>query len=317
MAKVKVAVLMGGRSLEREISLHSGRRVSQALQELGYPVVDIDVGEDLVTRLKAEQPGLAFVALHGKYGEDGSVQELMEMLRIPYTGPGVLASIMGFDKVLAKELFRAQHIPTPDFYALSAGAFREMGASAALPEAIKDLGLPLVVKPAAQGSALGIKFVRKKEELPGALLAALSYDEKVLLERFVSGYEIAVGVLGNEHPEALPIVGIHPHKEWFDFEARYSPGGSDYHIPATIEPDVADQAKDLALRIYELLGCRGVSRVDMIVSDGTPFVLEINISPGMTETSLLPMAAAAAGLEFPQLVERLVDLALEPQLART
>ena len=310
MGKPKIAVLMGGRSLEREISLHSGRRVSGALQDLGYRVLDVDVDEGLVSLLKRERPDLAFVALHGKYGEDGSVQELLEMLRVPYTGPGVLASILGFDKVISKELFREEGVPTPRFYALSAGTLREMGAAGAFPEIIRDLGIPLVVKPAAQGSALGIKFVRAREELAPALLAALSYDEKVLLEEYVEGTEVAASVLGNENPEVLPLVEIHPHQGWYNFEARYTSGRCDYYVPARLSPETAERVRELTLKIFRLFDCRGVSRVDMIVRDGEPQVLEINTSPGLTETSLLPMAAVAAGIDFPQLVERIVQLAL-------
>ena len=218
--KLKVAVLMGGLSLEREVSLRSGRRVVDALKDRGHEVIEVDADDSLVPRLIESSPDAVFVALHGKYGEDGSVQELLEMLDIPYTGPGAHASIVGIDKVLTKEILSREGIPTPKYYALSAGAFKDMGAAKALPAAVDELGLPLVVKPAAQGSAFGIKFVDKIEELAPSLLGALSYDDKVLLEEHIDGTELAVSIIGNEDPQVLPIVEIIPHTDWFDFEAR-------------------------------------------------------------------------------------------------
>lgn len=308
--KLKVAVLMGGLSLEREVSLRSGRRVADALGDLGHEVIEVDADQQLVTRLREISPDVVFIALHGKYGEDGSVQELLSMLGIPYTGSAALASIIGIDKVLAKEIFRKHGIPTPDFCALSAVAFKDMGASAALPAAVERLGLPLVVKPAAQGSAFGIKFVSKTEDLAAALLGALSYDDKVLLEEYIEGTELAVSIIGDEDPEVLPIVEVIPHTDWFDFEARYTMGLSDYFVPARIDEATASRVREVALTLYRELGCRGVARVDIILKEGTPYVLEVNTSPGMTETSLTPMAAEAAGISLSQLVGRLIDLAL-------
>ncbi len=310
--KPNIAVLMGGRSLERTVSLKSGKRVSQALKDLGHPIVQLDVDEQLVPRLREEKPDLAYIALHGKYGEDGTIQELLEILGIPFTGPGALSCIIGFDKVLSKELFRAESIPTPKFFALSTPTLKEMGAAEALPLIWEQLGSPLVVKPAAQGSALGVKIVENQDSLPSALITALGYDDKVLLEEHIEGVEIAIGVIGNESPDTLPPVEIVPQSGFFDFESRYAPGATDYYVPARIPKEQADAAAEMALRVHRLLDCRGLSRVDMIVSpDGTPYVLELNASPGMTEVSLVPMAANAAGMEFSQLVEKLVVLALE------
>lgn len=308
---LKIAVLMGGRSLEREVSLRSGKRVSSALKHIGYKVEEIDVGDKLVNQLKNSKPDIAFIALHGKYGEDGSIQELLEMLKIPYTGSGVLSNIIGIDKVITKQLLKSANIPTPNFHALSSGAFKDMGASAALPEAIEELGLPVIVKPAAQGSALGIKIVERKDSLPDALLSAFSYDDKVLLEEFIVGTEVAVSLIGNKKIEVLPIVEIIPHKDWFDFESRYTLGMSDYYVPARIDTKLQKQIEDTSREIYKMFECRGVARIDIIIRNNIPYILEINTCPGMTETSLLPMSADAAGITFEKLIEKLISLGLE------
>ncbi len=306
----KIAVLMGGRSLEREVSLKSGQRVTEALVEKGYQVVQFDLDEALIENLKREKPSLVYIALHGKYGEDGTIQEILEILNIPYTGPGVYSSIIGFDKVLSKEIFKLEGIPTPPFSPLTEASIKEMSASELLPQIIEILGLPIVVKPSRQGSSLGIKFSKTKEELPSALIAALSYDHKILLEKYIKGKEIAISILGEE---ILPIVEIVPKKEFFDFEAMYTMGMSDYFIPARLSDEVSQKAKEIALKVHHTFKCQCLSRVDMIVGeeDNIPYVLELNTSPGMTETSLLPMAAEAAGISFPDLVERIVKLSLE------
>lgn len=309
---MRIGVLMGGRSLERDISLRSGRRVCNALSELGYDVLELDVDESLVPTLKRERPDLVYIALHGKFGEDGTVQELLEILDIPYTGPGVFASTMGFNKALSKEVFIHEGIATPPFFVLSEATFQEMGAVQALPAAAEKLGFPVVVKPAAQGSALGVNFASSIEVLPLAVQSALHYDERVLLEKYVSGTEVAASILGNQELEALPLVETVPRSEFFDFDARYTPGLTEYYCPARLDEQTTAAAVDAALRTHRALGCLNVSRVDIIIDgEGVPQVLELNISPGMTETSLLPMAAAAAGLDFKELVHRLVNLALE------
>ena len=310
--KEKVAVLMGGRSLEREVSLKSGQRVSEALKEKGYQVVQLDLNENLVENLLREKVDLVYIALHGKYGEDGTVQELLEILDLPYTGPGVFSSILAFDKVLSKEIFRREEIPTPDFYALSTGAFKEMGASSALGEVLKKIGLPLIVKPSCQGSALGIKLVKTPHDLPQALIGAFSYGDKVLLEKYIKGTEVAVSIIGQEDPTVLPVVEIIPQKEFFDFESMYTMGKTEYFVPARLKSGVAKRVSEIALKVHKVFGCKNLSRVDIIVGeDEVPYVLELNTSPGMTETSLLPMAAEAAGIHFPDLVEKITRLARE------
>jgi len=309
--KEKIAVLMGGRSLEREVSFMSGHRVSEALEEKGHEVVRLDVDENLVDNLKQAQVDLAYIALHGKYGEDGTIQELLEILDIPYTGPGVYSSRVSFDKALAKEIFMLEDIPTAPFFALSLGTFKEMGGSGALGEVIKKIGLPIVVKPACQGSALGIKIAKTREELPAALIAALSYDDKVVLEKFVKGTEVSISIIGNDNPSPLPIVEVIPQKEFFDFDSMYTMGMTDYFVPARLSKEMTKKVEEIALKVHKVLQCRDVSRVDIKIEDDIPYVLEINTSPGMTETSLLPMAAQEAGIEFSDLVEKLVGLALE------
>lgn len=306
--KEKIAVLMGGRSLEREISLQSGKRVTEALEALGYRVVPLDLTPDLVSTLRSERPDAAYIALHGKYGEDGTVQELLEFLGIPYTGPGVLASTLAWDKGISKRLMRADGISTPDWVTLTADAFKHMGAADALdllPAAAG--GPPLAVKPAQQGSALGLARVTEANGLSEALLAAFSFGQTALIERWIEGAPLAVSVLHlGDGIRALPPVEIRPKQGLFDFSAMYTPGETDYYVPARLDEGVLAQVCRLAERVHSLLGCRHVSRVDMVVSeDGHPYVLECNTSPGMTETSLLPMAAQAAGIGFQELVEQL------------
>ena len=309
---MRIGILMGGRSLERDISLRSGRRVSRALQELGHEVVEYDVGETLVPDLKGAGLDLVYISLHGKFGEDGTVQELLEILDIPYTGPGVYSSAVGFNKALSKEIFRRHGVPTPPFFVLSEATFQEMGSLHALPDIGKKLGFPLVVKPVAQGSALGVRVVHEESELPEAVRSALHYDERVLLEQYVRGTEVAASILGNADSEVLPIVEIVPRSGFFDFDSRYTLGATDYYCPARLDGDTTQRIIEVAARAHRALECENVSRVDIIVDEaGEPQVLELNISPGMTESSLLPLAAEAAGLGFRDLVGRLVELALE------
>jgi D-alanine-D-alanine ligase len=309
----RVAVLKGGASLERQVSLRSAARVQDALERLGHEVVPIDVDSTLVERLREAHVDVAFVALHGRGGEDGTVQELLEIVGVPYTGSGVLACMRSMDKVLTKHLLVSEGIPTPDFFAFSEVAFREFGAADALPAIEERLGFPIVIKPAAQGSALGIKFAASAQDVPEALVAAFSYDDRVLLERHVEGRELAVGLLGGERDlEALPIVEAKPKEEYFyDFEARYEIGKTDFVCPADLPAEVTSQAQELAIATCRLLGCYGFGRVDMMLpDDGPPQVLEAQAIPGLTQTSLYPQAAEAAGVSFDELVERLVERAL-------
>ena len=311
---MKVAVLKGGDSLERQVSLRSGARVEDALHRLGHEAVSIDVGPDLVDRLTAERPDVAFVALHGRGGEDGTVQELLELLGIPYTASGPSACMRCMDKVVAKHALRDAGVPTPDFYAFSQAAFEELGAARALPAIEERLDFPIVVKPAGQGSALGIKFARTAADVPGAIVSAFSYDTKVLLERHVAGRDLAVSVLeGPGGPEALPVVEAVPQDEdFYDFESRYEIGRTRFTCPADLPEEVAERARSLALESYRVLGCYGFARVDLMLDEATGelTVLEANVIPGLTDTSLLPLAAEAAGIGFEALIARVLELAV-------
>ncbi len=334
----RVAVLKGGRSLERQVSLKSGARVEDALQRLGHDVVPIDVGSDLVARLESVRPDVAFVALHGRDGEDGTVQELLDAMGIAYTGSGVSACIRAADKVLAKHAMRDRGIPTPDFFAFSETAFRELGAAQALPAIEQRLEFPIVVKPASQGSALGIKFARTPADVPAALVAAFSYDRKVLLERHVHGRDLAVSIVARPDgtraarsgeaggrapdervgggPATLPVVEAVPKQEdFYDFEARYEIGRTTFVCPAELPAHIAEQASALALDVFALLGCAGFGRVDLMLEAESEdlWVLETNSIPGLTETSLLPQAADAAGISFDELVALILGASAEPQ----
>jgi D-alanine-D-alanine ligase len=310
---VRVAVLKGGRSLERGVSLRSGARVEDALGRLGHEVDAIDVGADLVQRLSAGSFDVAFVAMHGVGGEDGTAQELLEILGIPFTGPGAAACARCMDKVQAKHAMREAGIPTPDWFAFNETAFRELGAADALGQIEQRLGFPLVVKPSRSGSSLGVRFAAAQAEVPAALVAAFSYDSRVLLERFVDGRELAVSVLGDE---ALPVVEVIPAAgDRYDFEARYEIGRSRFVCPAALGDEEERAVTEAALATYRTLGATGFARVDVILGDDGPWVLEANAIPGLTDTSLLPQAAEAAGLRFEQLVERILDLASRPATA--
>ncbi len=313
---MRIAVLAGGRSLERGVSLRSGARVEDALRSLGHDVVAVDPGADLVGRLKQERPDVAFISLHGPGGEDGTVQELVEILGIPYTGPGIAACVRSMDKVVTKHAMRAAGIPTPDWVAFNSTAFRELGAADALEEIEARLGFPLVVKPASQGSSLGVEFAPSRAEVPEALVAAFSYDDRVLLERYVDGRELAVGIVDGE---PLPIVEAIPKQEdFFNFEARYEIGRTEYVCPAELAGVETAVVHDVARRTWETLGCEGFARVDLMLGGPDapeevrgPQVLEVNAIPGLTDTSLLPQAAEAAGLSFEDLCARIVELALD------
>jgi D-alanine-D-alanine ligase len=310
---MKVAVLKGGRSLERSVSLRSAARVEDALGRLGHEALALEADGTLVKRLAAAQPDVAFVAMHGIGGEDGTVQELLEILGVPFTGPGVAACVRCIDKSLTKHDLRAAGVPTPDWFAFNETAFRELGAGDALAGLEQRLGFPLVVKPSRGGSALGVKFAETEADVPAALVSAFSYDSRALLERFVDGRELAVSVVGGE---PLPVVEAIPRPgHSYDFEARYEIGRTSFVCPAELSAGEAAAVTETALAAYETLGCSGFSRVDLILGDEGPQVLEVNAIPGLTDTSLLPQAAEAAGIPFEQLVERILELARTPARA--
>jgi D-alanine-D-alanine ligase len=317
----RVAVLQGGRSLERGVSLRSAAQVQDALQRLGHDTVAIDADTELVAKLRAAKPDAVFVAMHGGDGEDGTVQELLEAVGVPYTGSGPAACVQCSDKVLAKHLMRAAGIPTPDFHAFSEASFKQLGGAATLSNVGERLRFPLVVKPACQGSALGVKFARTAAEVPGALVAAFSYDRKVLIERYVAGRDLAVSVLDattttdgktGSSPTPLPVVEAVPRDEdFYDFESRYEIGRTTFVCPAELNGETTARAQELALETYRLLGCHGYARVDLMLDEGIGelTVLETNVVPGLTATSLLPQAADAAGIGFDELVARILSSA--------
>ncbi len=308
----RVAVLKGGRSLERQVSLRSGARVEDALERLGHEVEGIDVSHDLVARLQATAPDAAFIALHGRDGEDGTVQSLLEVLGIPYTGSRVSACMRCSNKIVAKHAMLDAGLPTPDFQPFAEAAFKDLGAAGALGVIEERLAFPIVVKPADQGSALGIRFARSPADVPPAILAAFSYSGQVLLERHVRGRELAVAILGDE---PLPIVEAVPREEdFYDFESRYTIGRTSFVCPAELPAALTREAQELALAVFRLLGCRGFARVDLMLEDDTEdlYVLEANVIPGLTDTSLVPQAAEAAGIGFDALVGRILELAGAP-----
>ena len=310
MEKRKIAVLMGGRSAEREISLKTGDQVIRALKKRGHEVVGVEVAENLVERLREEAPDVCFIALHGRFGEDGTIQGLLELLGVPYTGSGVLASALGMDKIVSKKVFVSDGIPTPGF-ACTTRAIYMADARNEVDRILNEVGLPAVVKPAREGSTIGMTIIKEAGELLPALGLAFSHDKDVLVESFVGGIEVTVGILGNE-PEALPTLEVVTKTGLYDYETKYTPGLSEHIIPARIPDEHRVLAQDLAIKAHRALGCRGFSRVDLIFDDrGNPFVLEVNTIPGMTELSLFPDAARSAGIEFDALVERIVELALE------
>ncbi len=310
MSAIRVAVLAGGMSLERDVSLRSGQRVTTALSEQGYDVARIDVDADLVPTLERGAFDVAVLALHGAAGEDGTIQSVLELLHLPFTGSDVLASSLAWNKPISQGLYARSGLAVPDRITLSQQAFRELGASAVVDRIAPLLGMPLVVKPVTGGSSLGLSVVTSAAALPGAIVGALSYADAVLVERFIAGSEVAVTVLGDR---ALPPVEISPKDGRYDFSARYTAGATEFHAPARLDAAVLAACERVALDAGAAIGARHLWRADMIVDEaGTPWLLEIDTCPGMTETSLAPLAAEAAGIAFPEFCRTLVELALEP-----
>lgn len=295
LKQVNVAVLMGGLSAEREVSLKTGAAIAAALQRSGYRVVPLDVTREVARDLRRRRIGAAFIALHGRGGEDGTMQGLLETMGIPYTGSGVLASALAMDKKHSKWVFTRNRLPHAPFTVLDREALAAKGWPCG------KLSPPLVVKPTCEGSTIGISIVRRKGDLKKALRSALRYGDEVLVEQFISGRELTVGVLGDRALEVVEIVAV---GGFYDYKAKYRSGTTRYLVPAALEPSARKRLQRLALAAHAALGCRGASRVDFrLRRDGRPFLLEVNTIPGMTETSLLPKAAAAEGMSFEELVE--------------
>ncbi len=309
--KYRVAVLLGGKSAEREISLKTGSQVASALKSKGHQVKKIDFAMVPIQELLDFKPDVVFIALHGRLGEDGTVQGLLEVLEIPYVGSGVLASAIGINKIVSKKIFMANGILTPKFEVLTYDEY-EKDPSMSQNKIIDILGLPCVVKPACEGSTIGMSIPSKEEDLKRSFEEAFKFDQDLLIEEFINGIEITVGILGNKNPIALPTLEIVSENKVYDYEAKYTAGLSKHIIPARLPKDSRQKAKEVAKKAHLAIYCWGFSRVDLIVDkQGEPYVLEINTIPGMTELSLFPDAARVAGFEFPELVDKLVNLALE------
>jgi D-alanine-D-alanine ligase len=339
VGKLRVAVLMGGTSTERAISLSTGNQIVAALDPEKYQVIPLDSAAllgsavpelphearalpapsasaleeirlaDIAVNAGAARPEVVILALHGKGGEDGTIQGMLELLGIPYTGSGVLASALAMDKAMAKQVLRAEGIPVPRDLVLRENRRPEVES---VHQSISDsFGYPVIVKPNAGGSTIGCTIVRNEAELERALDEGFRYDPVVLVEEFIKGTEITAGLLGNEDAQVLPLIEIVAESGFYDYEAKYAPGGSRHIIPARIPERASQRAREYALRSFQALQCSGCARVDMIVRGDDPYVLEVNTIPGMTPTSLLPEAARASGIEFPELLNRLVQYALD------
>ncbi|HEY6011689.1 MAG TPA: D-alanine--D-alanine ligase [Nitrospirota bacterium] len=302
----KIGVLMGGLSSEREVSLASGNAVLKALRDKGYDAVGIDVDRDAAEQVRKAGVGVVFNGLHGKFGEDGAIQGLLEVMGIPYTGSGILASAMGMNKILSKMVFKAHGLLVGPYMVIEAER-RE-----ALNEAPSIVAYPVVVKPCSEGSSVGVSLVYKHEELRPAADLAFKYDREILIEKYISGKEVQVGVLGDRALGAIEIVP--KSSAFYDYDAKYKEGGSDHFFPARIDPQAYARVLEAGLAAHRALGCRGYSRVDFIIDEaGAPYILEVNTLPGMTATSLLPDIARGTGMAFPELVEEILRLALARQ----
>ncbi|MDO8587966.1 MAG: D-alanine--D-alanine ligase [Armatimonadota bacterium] len=342
---MRVAVLMGGRSSERAVSMSTGVMILQALDPEKYSAFPVDAalfcageprieagdqrqisalaqaettlqklgGVSAVTELlqsngAAVRPDVVFIALHGKYGEDGTVQGLLELAGIPYTGSGVLASALAMDKIMAKRMLDRAGVPVLPSVDITSAKDR---AGRDIASEVANLGYPVIVKPNRQGSTIGMARVDFPSDLQAAIDAAFEYDSQVMIEKFVVGTEITAGIIGNDDLQVLPLVEIVPSGGFYDYEAKYTPGATDEICPAGIPDDIAEEARRIAVLSHIALGCRGMSRVDIIISESKLYVLEVNTIPGMTPTSLLPRAAQAAGIAFTDLLDKLISFALE------
>ena len=296
---------MGGVSEERDVSLRSGKGVADALRQKGHDVIALDLTAADIEPVRAAAPDVAFIALHGRFGEDGAVQALLDEAGIPYTGADPQASRAGMDKMASKCFFITHDLPTPPFRLVTTTqSWRQIDT------AVQETGLPLVVKPLKQGSSIGVSIVRNEEEVAVGLARAFKYGHQALLERYIVGREFTVGIL-DETP--LPVVEIRTPQQFFNNDAKYSDAATELICRPDLSPRAYERLQAIALGAHRAIGCRHFSRVDMMIeADGSPYVLEVNTIPGLTERSLLPMAARAAGLEFPDLCERLIEIALVP-----
>jgi len=314
----RVLVLAGGLSHERDVSLRSGRRVSEALRAVGVDVEERDADAGLIPALEADPPSAVFPLLHGAAGEDGALREVLDLLRVPYVGSDAVACRIAFEKPVAKTIVSDAGVRTPASVVLPHETFRELGAQAVLERIVDRLGLPLVVKPTRGGSALGCTVVRKSEDLPAAMVSCFAYGDVALLERYVQGTEVSVAVIDvGDGPKALPAVEIVPDSGVYDYAARYNAGATEFVAPARLSDEAADACARAALAAHRALGLRDLSRTDRNVdSDGLPWFLEVNVAPGMTETSLVPLAIESAGRDLGVLCRDLLHVAAHRAHAR-
>jgi len=305
-----VLVLMGGLSEEREVSLRSGAGVCDALNKNGYHVDTLDLSRDNLWKIKEINPNAVFIALHGKYGEDGTVQGFLDILGIPYTGSGAETSAICMNKGTTKKIFNYEGIPTADFEIVNKYNYRKNKPD--LSKIIERLGLPLVVKAATQGSSIGVYIAKNIADLESYIEEAFAYDDEVVIEEFINGPQLTVAIVGNEEPQILPAIEITAANEFYDYEAKYTPGMCDHIIPARISDSVMKKVNEISEKVYTSFKCRGYVRVDfMLDEDENLYVLEINTIPGMTAMSLVPDAARAAGISYEELVDRIIKLALQ------
>lgn len=307
----RVVVLAGGLSHERDVSLRSGRRVAEALRDTGVEVEERDVDATLLPSLRNDPPGCVVPLLHGETGEDGALREVLELVGVPYVGSPPAACRIAFDKPVAKTVVAREGIDTPPSLALPHETFRELGAVAVMDAIVAAIGLPLIVKPAKGGSALGCTVVREAAGLPGAMVNAFAYGATALVERLIVGQEVAVPVVDTGNgPEALPPVSIHPDGGVYDYTARYTAGSTEFVVPAKLDDDLAAECARVALLAHRVLGLRDLTRSDLMIDqNGTVWFLEVNVAPGMTETSTVPLSLEAAGLDLGGLVSALVTTA--------
>jgi len=299
----KIGVLLGGLSSEREVSLASGNAILKALRDKGYHPVAVDVGRDAAEQIRKHGVELAFIALHGRFGEDGAIQGMLEMMGIPYTGSGILASALGMNKTVSKQIFRSQGFLVGPYEVVYSGNADKVAS------VLEQIKYPVVVKPHAEGSSVGVSLVFKKEDVAPAVDLAFKYGNEILIEKFIKGKEVQVGILGNR---ALGAIEIVPKRAFYDYAAKYERGMSDHYFPARIPEDAYARTLEAGLAAHRALGCRGYSRVDFILDEsGAAYILEVNTLPGMTATSLLPEIAKGSGISFPDLVEEIVRLAAE------
>lgn len=305
----RIGVVMGGDSCEREISLNSGKAVYEALKESGVDVAAIDIksgnADGNISLIKSYEIDCAFLAVHGGFGEDGGLQKLLEIIKIPYTGSKAEASRLAMDKTASRLVFESKNLKVPRYKTIDKASYNKNN------KFNNSLGTPLVIKPAAQGSSLGLSIIDREEDLEKAVELAFAFDKKIVIEEYIEGREVTVGILG-AYP--LPVIEIIPKKRFFDYEAKYQSGATDYIVPAKLEKIIAERITNAALSAHEFLGCSGCSRVDIILNkEDLPVILEVNTIPGFTQTSLLPKAAKAAGIGFSELCLRLIKLVYEKE----